>query len=748
MYRTILLITIFIILIVVVLLFLYCRSKIYTNNNINNMLENYTTELITISNYLLSNNKNLKIKKNSGELRKNISEYFAKQRISRYLSLVKDAKLKTGDNFNEKDFNIYYRNNDYFYNIEQEIKEAFICVVYKDKKLFKHYGIQCLKLENNLPKYAYIVDNQEQPIGDYQILRIEEYLSLLGVFLENYKYTINDLNQKFINKVKNKYTKYTKITKFYSKESDFKEHLKCLWKIGLYLVFHINNKSEPDNILYKIFETLVEDLIKECDQYKSNIHYPFNYDWFLFCSYYTAIMCYKLYIDFKIKRTIDYKYTNQIFIYIPKINYSKNIKRTGSNVAIMSIYYIIGIFFSNYYKPQIFYKFLKEYFNSDVYKKEVIIRYVKPNNSHMVEGLYPDGGFLVHGNIISYNYLLAYIYPNIFYQLLFKQLSSNTIKIFNSLFQIIKITTKKVNPVIVSRFGRFDEIYNVFYNTIVLYHNLNLFEGDKNKLFFNEFYNCFFKNTKQNNGIFFIESVGIMVARFDKWNIQLKINSSIGYGEIDIYNKQILKQIWMSKILIFDGLDINQFETHSKYPGVLSYKEFFNRSEILNIEKGTKTFILEKYLTSYGKINKENCFIYSEIKNTEFKIGYDEIVIITKYGIIVGYFNIHKYKTDDLLLTINSHIYKNNVITGILYSDEYKNPGIKKENNDYEYTVVNKNILYYNFIKGTRSDINIYMKSFNKKHNLINFCLTLNDIDYCINIKKEKEINITLTVND
>lgn len=527
-------------------------------------------------------------------------------------------------------------------------------------------------------------------------ISFKDYFNRIGAFLANYKHV--ERNKNFI-KV------FTRKTPFIIKnQSLFKRTLTFIWKVGSYIVHNLQNDNP------------VEEEISIFNKYLNNIYdlsyikgkgFPFKYDWFLFASYYPTVLCYKLYIDYKTKHIINQVYILEILKFIPQINYSRHILRFKSNVAIMSISFIIANFFMYANDMSAFKNFMLTILNSDIFYNDILIQYQEPHNGQFIDGLYFDGGFIIHKNLVSYNYLTAYLYPSLFYKVVFNIDTNNINKIFKAIYKFI-IPNRKVNPVIISRYGKFNETTNVINEFLKHSNSLNI---TYNNVFFNEYKKIQDGNLDSILGIHVTESSRVVVGNFSNWSIQIKINSELAYGEVDIYNKQILKQISMSKIMFFDDMEIKEFEEHSLYPGVLSYKRYLEKAETFEINYGTNTFTFEKVKYSYIKLDKKTIIIYSIVKNKEIKIGYEEVVIITEIGIVVGYFNIKKYVNDDLYLTIDSDIINKFTTTGILHSDDESMPQLF---NTAVVKKVNNNILYYNKIKDSPKIIsNLYVENNN-----------------------------------
>lgn len=566
----------------------------------------------------------------------------------------------------------------YFYEYIKHTKTSYLM----SESLYNTYPFI-----KNMPsivyyKHKYAIKNIKIKQGhNLDVDTFDTYINRLGLFLAYYKNTSK--NGKFITSYEKKNTLET------PNQQKFKKALVFVWKLGAYICYKIQNNEKVDKE-FEIFNKYFLHIFNSCCTEKK---FPFGYDWFLFASHYPTILSYKLYLDYKLKNIIEFEYIQEIFKFLPQANYSKHIRRYKSNVAIMSISFIIANLFNNYNNIHLFHSFMTNFLNSNVYHHEIIINYQEPKNGKFDDGLYLDDGFIIHRNLVSYNYLTAYLYPSLFYKIMFNEETKNIEKIFKSLQKFV-LPNRKVNPVIVSRYGKFDEMNNVLLEFIE--------NADQLQIEYDNKYIKKYKDAKNNLleeiiGIYVIESARIVIANFDTWSIQIKINSELAYGEVDIYNKQILKQISMNKIMLFNDTKLDEFKNHSFYPGVLSYEKYLDNAESFTINYGTNTFTFATTHYTYKQLDKNTIFIYSKIFNKETKICYEEFIMITKYGIIVGYFNIDKQLEDDLNLTVSSSLIESKTNTSILYSDE---PSLAFKYNTAIVKKVKKNILYSNLIIG------------------------------------------------
>lgn len=494
--------------------------------------------------------------------------------------------------------------------------------------------------------------------NDIKIIKkdFNEYILFLEDFLKNYK---NGIQKK--DYIKN-YIRKNLPYDFNNSQSNFKSYLVFLWTLGRSVV---NNNYESEEILlfYKEFDKLYEVLKNENGYYK-------NYDWFLFTSHYPIILIFKLFFDFKIKKITNFVYIQEIFKYLPKLNYSKRNIRNDSNVSIIGIGYITAHLFEYQNEIEKFYDFLTNIKNSDVYQNEITLCYRLPENGKFIQGLYFDGGFIVHKNLANYNYLLAYFHSSFFYKGFFTSRQDNVEKI-NMALQKIQFKKRVINPSIVSRFGKFFEIQNEWLSTT----EIQL----KNKL-----------------GITIIESTKILIANYQNWSIQIKINSDLGYAEIDTINNCFFKQILFSKIIITDEFSESSLRNDSYYPGILTYKNFLERSETIPISYGTKVLTFSKVNSLFKKLDNDKAVIFSRVKVKELKIEYEEFIFICEKGIVVGYFNIKAGRNEDLLLVFHTPILSEKINSEIIYTDSNTKSFAQKNS---KLQLVNKNVLYTQYFE-------------------------------------------------
>lgn len=598
-------------------------------------------------------------------------------------------------------------------------------------------------------KYDYyfnVYKNKPENLFDKRFLNynttLDEYITKAGIFLENYKQ--KDVKDGFIKT----YLKKNKNINVLSKERIFKEHLKFIWKLGLYLTKIINTNSQVPSEHLKLFNDAIENLMQSFDN-TTITKFPFMYDWFLFANYYTVVISYKLYIQYRLENKIEKRFIYEIYKNLPQINFSKNIKRKESNVAIMAIPYILAKLFQAQMQKntEFFTNYLKELTESNIFLEDILINYRQSTVGKLPTGLYFDGGFIVHTNIVSYNYLLAYLFPSLFFEYVLNIKNSNFNKIFKSINSITAPNTTKLNPALVTRFGSFDEIHNSLANFFESYMKLNLTNED---YYFQQAKNRFIATERQINlenyqyGIKYFDSSNVVIANYPLWSFQYKINSELAYGEVDIYNKNILKQVWMNKIILIHGTPIKKLESHSFYPGVISYRKYLEEAETVLISKGTETFTLKENKYTYKC--EENLFIsYSISTNELFKIAFDEFLLITRYGIIVGYFNIKPLgnQRGDLFLTIdNTNITLNQVKSNILYNDS-DDLNIYQRNTA-SFTRIKSNILYYNFVEPFPPVSLKYLEFFPNEQK-ISFILKIN-LDL-IDINLDRQNGVTFSIH-
>lgn len=533
----------------------------------------------------------------------------------------------------------------------------------------------------------------------------EDYFILLETFLCNYKHNV--IKKNFIKS-------FVQNDVDFRNQKDFKKTLVFMWKLGVFICRELKIGNNPEKEI-SIFNSYIQTLYDFCNSDK-NKRFPYGYDWFLFASHYPTVMTYKLFIDYKTKKTISNIYISEILKYIPALNYSRNIKREKSNAVILSINFIAGNLFKNKDKIHVFNNLIKSIINSNVYKEDIVIQYQTPDDTRFVDGLYLDDGFIIHKNLVSYNYLTAYLYPSLFYKIMFDLETGNIDKVFKAIEWLI-VTKRKINPIIVSRYGKFNELQN----TITEFINNSKNTGNDIKI-----------QNKNILGIKIVESSRYIIANFPTWSTQIKINSELAYGETDIYNEKILNQITMSKIMFFDNIitsnKYNEFQPNSYYPGVLSYKKFLNKPEEFKIKTGTRTYTFDKVKYTFLQLDNNRVIIYNTVTNKKLKLSYEEFIMITEYGLIVGYFNIVKFLNDDLYVVFDTDLINNNVKSEILFCDNE--------------TKVEKNVINNSSIKKVNSHVLYHNTIFNAPN--INTEVSINNNDIMLVIDLDKRYNIGL----
>lgn len=609
---------------------------------------------------------NLYIKHKNICNKKNIKTLYY-ETIQEYKSIKEELKNILKEKFNEKNFNNYFLKN---HNIILSKKTPMI--------------------DNILYNYLLDIDYK---ITFNKYIKLD-FFELIGKFLEIYT----------CNKNPNEYT-LDKLSQIISEncfveEKSFKKNLILLMHMGNKLIINVNKETNIEQY-YTIFNDKLLSIYKDIkitDNIIENI-YPKNYNWKIYIKYYTFVLCQKLYLDYKLHNIINKQCLDEIFVYIPNINCAKNIIKFGITAHIINIRYIIAKIF----------QFNNDYIAINVFLyrnlKNFQINFLDINNELCY---YTDGG-IICDNIINYNTIQHLLCPYTFYYLLYHKnplFEENINIILRSLFKILS-NVKLINPSLTYNYGTTSLIYNqlidYYYITQyfgILQDNIYLYALVKNKL-----------NAAHTRNIEYIQSINIVSAKFDNWSIQLKLPSKY----IIYYDNTLLNHLILSKIVLFDGIIFDKYRPNLVYPGMIFYKktlDFVQKPHV--ITKFTHTYIKEiKHFISFAKICSQ-----------ELNLIYNELILITPYGIIVGYFNVIKLIDEKLYLCYNSPIYNNYIDAGILYNDTKKNDNCydillyNKYNNRYQkilnmdidsknkyYTTFGSNILYYNFFYKTPIEI-------------------------------------------
>lgn len=500
-----------------------------------------------------------------------------------------------------------------------------------------------------------------------------------------------------------------------------------------------------EKIKYKKTSFLVTDQIRKSylEEVNSLIEYintdlknvfPFNYDWYLFTFYYPLILNYYYIINILSSTIPNETIFKHFDLFIPDMSHSKHIEREGSNLHIISMNYIIFNFLRSYMIDRET-NFIENIMNKKKIKDKLTINFVNEENK-ITNGLYSDKGYIFH-NIISYNYLLAYIQTSVFFNIFYDD-THNFKVIFDPILKIFNMKFKKVHPRIISRYGKFDKVFN---NVIKFFNFVDNFDLIQNNSFILDLKNKLLNNYDKES-IYVFDSIKTISTMFKNWSFILVVNSDIPFGEVDKYNKNKLRQLMMSKILINQDCPFNDID-RTLYNGVLIHKSNIDNEKEIYVSKGVKKIENKVLKYSFSKIDEENAYGFSKVYSEVFKFSFEELVLITKYGIIVFYLNIENFSTEELFLCIDSYKDKKYITSGILYND-HKSKDIKiYKERDFinEIIKVKKNIIYYNFINEKIEEINFkycFDKNREKK-----FYIKINNSDYIINIK-ENTLDFTI----
>lgn len=615
--------------------------------------------------------------------------------------------------------------NNYKKDFEELLHESF------NEQKFENYFIKNYKIKNNDNSHLYkfiinTLDKNKLSLNKYTKI---DFINIIGKFLEIYpnleKYTNYDINFIIKNIDDN----------CFISEKLFKHNLILLSCLGNKLIINYNNKIDIisnfnyfNEILLKIYndiKTFEDDVIY---QYL----YPKNYNWTIYIKHYMIILCQKLYLDYKILQNVNKIYLDEIFKYIPNLGFSKKVLRFGINAHCINIRFLIAKII----------QYQNDYVNINIFLyrnyKNLQINFINTNTDII---FYPDSGIICN-NSINYNSITKLLFPYFLYYLLFNEHVLFKLNFQFLLRSIYKINSKLVTPVFLNPHDNTSFLYNTVSRMFQIAKYFNVFKN-------NYYFKAIIEQKHKYNKIEYIKSINVLYVNFNQWSIQLKLPSKYIYGSMDErYN--FLNNILMSKIIMFDNILFDRFKKNIIYPGILFYKNH-------NVYSGPY------YFTKFTNIcHKDiNYFIsFSKIFSQEMNIIYNEMVFITPYGIIVGYFNIIKLLDEKLYLCYNSPIYDNLIDADMLYNDMVSSNTssnistynifyvstedvVSYKNSEY-YTTVQSNILYYNFFYKTIIKLNRLLIDFydilhidmdidNK-----NFKIDINCIDNTINLNKSK----------
>lgn len=441
-------------------------------------------------------------------------------------------------------------------------------------------------------------------------------------------------------------------------QSKFKEFLKRTLSLGCNIVRDfITSPSIKNHDKLKLYNEMVDRILLVGSD-KHHKAYPYGYDWFLFSHYYHFIINTKIFINYKMGIPNEVSLFKELKYFTPSPNHSKHIKRSGSNTAIISMNYFITKFLlslTNEYVQKNFVNRLNNFLESDDYRNHVIIRYKQPSE-HFDDGLYIDGGFIVHKNFVSYNYLILYLLPSLFFNFVLGIKDDNISRIFNAI-SCFRYKNRPVNPNIVSRYGTFHEIKKNSKDFAYIIEKIEWEEMAK-----------ITETPLPKLGVIFKDSASIVVANFPEWSTQLRLPSELAIGEVDIYNIDKLLAISMNKIMFQDHMLEKKISENNLYPGVISPRKQLKNPKKIEIKKGTQTFTYDYVKTMHIQPDLNHFIYHSHVKLKLFGLEYKEFVVIMPEGLLVGYFDI-VYKDDDDLMTVVSNKMTEKLDHKIHYSD-------------------------------------------------------------------------------
>lgn len=595
---------------------------------------------------------------------KTMLKKYLKQSIEEYDKLKEDIQLIQGNNFNEEKFNSFFSiyHNKLFINPQTKIHLKYPSCFY--------YNLKYDYLNIDSPKLVLNSDTKN-------------YIKIIGKFLEIYM--TSDIN---IDKIPELI-----YPDHFASEEKFKNNLIYICYLGNNIIKTINNKKNVENNHMIFFNSTIIHIYKKLHEKPISDHeYPYMYDWKIYIKYYTLVLCQKLYIDYTILGIIDKKYINEILIYIPNLSCSKNIIRSGLIAHIINIRFIIAMIF--FYKNEhvsIHFFLLRINKNIDIFFNDL----AKSNDLIF----FTDGG-ISENNIINYSHMFKLIYPQLLYYMLYGDYFEKNINIiFRSIFKILYFYTKKVNPCLLYDH---DNINRLYIDLIKFYNNINYLKILQDNYYIKKIKSELEFNTIEET-VEFLESTYILSAKYKYWNIQIKLHSNYVYGILDnVKQTDLVKHTWLSKIILFKEINMERFLNDGIYPGMIFFKtEEYNKSSFCDpdaIKEPKKLYTLTKVLHGY-KIFENLYFIsFCKVYSQELHLTFNELILVTPSGIIVGYFNLIKLLNDKLYLCYNSPIYDNKIDTGILFKDTLID--IKNEQSSF-YTNFYSDVLYYNMFYKT-----------------------------------------------
>lgn len=384
---------------------------------------------------------------------------------------------------------------------------------------------------------------------------------------------------------------------------------------------------------------------------------------------------------------------------------------------------------------------LVDFHYSTVFKENMELKIHQPilasSIKENVEGLDSEGGFIYHQNLRSYNYFLALLNCCIFYQIMYNAKTTEIQSNLKWIPKILHFSHRFVHPSIVSRYGSFTEFNNhvsAFIDIFKASDSLIPFMSDDMK----QIETLYNEPRLQERGIHVFHRASFVSAIFEEWSIQMILPTPyLAYGEIDHINTRIVHQSAMSKIMLGPLMleNDNHFEPGDYgYPGTLwlstsIHRPTSNMSNTLTLNYDSCTNnVWNCYMINGDILNKENSshteegiFVsFARLKIKRFDLVYSELVIITKYGIIVGYLNIEtikKLKEAEFKCCIqrwpgihSEYMTFNNYDNELHFEQELKASDYSETDIQPVNIHVNKNIIYSN-VHNIKNNIAIIMKA-------------------------------------
>lgn len=306
-------------------------------------------------------------------------------------------------------------------------------------------------------------------------------------------------------------------------------------------------------------------------------------------------------------------------------------------------------------------KLLVEFYYSKVFSENMRLNVINVTSNftpaHTVKdnknGLDTQGGFIFHQDLRSYNYFLVLLNSCLFYQILYNAKTCDIQTNLGWVPKVLHFYHKFVHPSIVTRFGSFTEFNKEIEAFVDIFNNnaLDQYMSTDTRTIANLYQNPDLQKT----GIYVFRRAGFVSAIFKEWSIQLMLPvRSLAFGEVDNINTEIVHQSALSKIMltpsILEGAN-RLIKGDYGYPGTLwLLPSVHNPGRATTLTLHYNNCVSNKYacfdakggpLSKADSYSEDSIFVsFARCRIRKFYLEYTEFVVITKYGIIVGYFNI------------------------------------------------------------------------------------------------------------